>query len=320
MSSTFRHRTIAVTGGCGFIGSHLIHRLAGLGAKRIVAIDSLEYGRRQNLNPLPPQVEIVEHRLGAASHPAMRAALQGVDFLFHLAAEKHNQSIDSPLKVIDANIAGTHALLQAATECKVRKVVFTSSLYAYGRMDGPPFVETEIPRPQTVYGISKLAGEHLCWHFHRQFGLACVCLRFLFVYGPRQYANLGYKSVIVKSFQRLLAGEPPVINGDGRQVLDYVYVDDAVAATLLAMSSRVTFDVFNLASGNGIAVADLIQQIQRVAGTSFAPAFAPRDVTHGSSRVGSPEKMRSVLGFLPSTPLMTGLQHTYSWLKQSTPS
>lgn len=313
----FPRSTCVVTGGCGFIGSHLVRRLVSLGAKRVVSIDSLEYGRRQNLDPLPAQVDIVEHRLGSNSYPTLRAALQGADYIFHLAAEKHNQSIDSPQKVIDANISGTHELLRAAVDAKVRRVVFTSSLYAYGRMAGPPLVESEIPAPQTVYGISKLAGEHLCWHFNRKYGLPSMCLRYLFIYGPRQYANLGYKSVIVKNFQNLMSGTPPVINGDGQQVLDYVYVDDAVEATLLAMGADSEFDVLNLGSGRGISVADLVNQMQQVAGTSFSPVFAPPDVTHGSYRVGNPNKMKSMLGFSPRTTLIDGLSRTYSWLKQS---
>ena len=246
----------------------------------------------------------------------MMASLNGADYLFHLAAEKHNQSIDSPQKVIDANIAGTHSLLQAAVDCKVKKVVFTSSLYAYGRMEGPPFDESEMPQPQTVYGISKLAGEHLCWHFYRKFGLPSVCLRYLFIYGPRQYANLGYKSVIVKNFENLIAGRPPIINGDGQQTLDYVYVDDAVEATILAMSSAIKFDVLNLSTGNGIRVIDLIGQMQEVASTKHVPVFAPADVTQGSSRVGNSDKMNSSLGFTPTTPLLTGLQRTFEWLNQ----
>jgi UDP-glucose 4-epimerase len=309
--------TFMVTGGCGFIASHLISQLLAGGATRVIALDSLDYGRVENLPSPDPRLQIVQHRLGRESHCFLKEILAGVDYVFHLAAEKHNQSLDNPQKVIDANIAGTHALLQAAVECGVKKIVFTSSLYAYGRMQGVPYLESELPQPRTVYGISKLTGEHLCALFHQRHGLPFVCLRYLFVYGPRQYTNLGYKSVIVKNFQRLLAGEPPIINGDGRQTLDYVYVEDAVKATLRAMLSPLNSEVLNVATGSGVCVIDLIASMQEVAGTLFTPVFAPADVTHGSCRVGNPAKLKFALEFVPATPLLDGLKATFDWLKQA---
>lgn len=312
-------KTCFVTGACGFIGSHLVGKLRQVGAKRVVAIDSLEYGKRANLDLGHTDIEFFEHRLGSGSYDFLKKTLRETDLLFHLAAEKHNQSIDSPIKVIDANIAGTQALLQAAVDCGIKKVVFTSSLYAYGRMRGKPYSEDEIPEPRTVYGISKLAGEHLCAHFHQRYGLPFVALRYLFIYGPRQYANLGYKSVIVKNFQRLIAGQPPIINGDGRQALDYVFVNDCVEATVRAMESSLDAETLNIATGRPVSVVELIAEMQNVAGTNFDPVFAPADVTHDTFRVGNPARMQAKLGLVPSTPLATGLGATYEWL-QSNPS
>lgn len=307
---------VAITGGAGFIGCHLVRQLLALGVPRIVVLDSFEYGSRANLPEDPAgRVEVVEHRLCSASRPALLKALNGVDALFHLAAEKHNQSIDNPLKVIDANIAGTHELLAAAKECGVRKVVFTSSLYAYGRMSGAPFVETEIPRPETVYGMSKLSGEGLCHHFFTRHGLPSVSLRYMFVYGPRQFARQGYKSVIVKTFERLLAGQPPVVNGDGRQVLDYLFVDEVVRATLAAMTAPVVDEVINIGSGEGRSVNELIARIQKVAGTSYDPMPAPADVTHGSYRVCNNDRMKKLLSVTPTVSLDDGLSATFAWMK-----
>src|SRR5262249_59343500 len=133
------------------------------------------------------------------------------------------------------NVEGTHQLLTAAVRHGLRHVVFSSSLYAYGRMTGPPCVEDDCPQPTTVYGISKLAGEHLVRHFGKE--LPGTILRFYFVYGPRQFAGMGYKSVIVKNFERLLSSDPAVVYGDGRQALDYVYVDDVVDALLRSLTS-----------------------------------------------------------------------------------
>jgi UDP-glucose 4-epimerase len=309
--------TIMVTGGCGFIGSHLVRELHRRGAGRIIALDSLRYGDRSNLGGEVEGVEVVKFTLGFDEPSVLAAKLAGVRFLFHLAAEKHNQSKDDPLAVLRANVDGTYVLLDAAARAGVEKVVFTSSLYAYGRMSGPPFVEDEVPHPRTVYGISKLCGEHLLGHFHAEHGLAYDVLRYLFVYGPRQYAGMGYKSVIVKSFERLLAGEPPVVFGDGAQALDYVFVDDAVEATIGALESDVAGETMNVGSGAATTVRDLIALMQSVAGRSLPARNDPPDWTAGSSRVGDVAKIERLLGWRARTTLREGLEKTFRWMSEA---
>jgi UDP-glucose 4-epimerase len=306
---------VAVTGGAGFIGCHLVARLLKAGAKTVKIIDSFEYGSPQNLEFSGSSVEVHTVRLGAGTREVLIRHLQGVDYLFHLAAEKHNQSLDNPLKVIDANISGTYELLAAARDCSVKKVVFTSSLYAYGRMSGSPFVESEIPKPQTVYGLSKLAGENLCHHFQIKFGLPCMSLRYLFVYGPKQFARQGYKSVIVKNFERILLGQAPIINGDGQQALDYTFVDDVVELTLRAMVLPVDGEVVNICSGRGISVLTLTELMQGITQTKYAPTFASPDATQASSRVGDPSRMHSLLQYRPAISLEVGLRTTFEWMK-----
>ena len=308
-------RTFAVTGGGGFIGSHLVNELLAQGAARIVVVDSFEYGQSENLPVSDARLVVQSHRIGRESRLFLQQALEGVDFLFHLAAEKHNQSIDNPLKVIDANIAGTHELLIAARDSGIKKVVFASSLYAYGRMSGAPFAEDEIPRPETVYGMSKLAGETLCHHFEKKFELPCLSLRYLFAYGPKQFAHQGYKSVIVKNFERLIAGKPPQIRGDGQQSLDYVFVDDVVALTIKAMASNVSDRPLNICTGRAVTIVELTEAMQRVAGTDLAVMFTEADSTAGSSRVGNPMLMKELLGAMPETSLETGLSRTFEWMK-----
>ena len=317
MSDSLTDAVVMVTGGCGFIGSHLVHALAAHGAERIVVVDSLRYGKPENLGTLEDQVEIVQYTFGESPRDLLKPALEGVTHLFHLAAEKHNQSKDDPARVYQSNIIGTHTLFEDAVEAGVRKIVFTSSLYAYGRMTGAPFVETEVPQPRTVYGISKLAGEHILGHFGQTRGVAWNVLRYLFVYGPKQFAGLGYKSVILKNFERILRGEQPVILGDGAQELDYVFVDDVVDATLSAMESPVTNEVVNIASGQGTRVDELTEAMLRVSGSVLRPAYGPPDWTHGSSRVGNPERAAAVLGWRATTPLDAGLRRTFEWIRRN---
>jgi UDP-glucose 4-epimerase len=306
--------SIAVTGGCGFIGSHLVAGLVRRGAGRIVVIDSLRYGDRANLGALSERVEIVQHTLGFDPPERLAAALAGVAFLFHLAAEKHNQSKDDPVRVYRSNVEGTHSLYEQASAAGVKKIVFSSSLYAYGRTSGGPFVETELPEPHTVYGITKLTGEHILRYFAKQGGTQTVALRYLFVYGPKQFAGMGYKSVIVKNFGRLLGGEPPTIYGDGKQALDYVYVEDVVDATLRAMERSVDGEVINIGSGEPTSVEALVDTMIEVSGRSVAKLYGPPDWTAGSCRFAAVDKAARLLDWRATTPLTEGLARTYAWL------
>lgn len=312
----FQNATVAVTGGCGFIGSHLVERLRRSGA-RVVAIDSLAYGRPENLDLSDPDIKIEQLELRNGCSERLAQLLTNVNYVFHLAAEKHNQSINSPERLLDANVIGTYELLKAAVETGVKKVVFASSLYAYGRMSGPPMSEEEVPVPHTVYGISKLGGEHLCRHFSMQRALPAVSLRLFFVYGPRQYTGLGYKSVIIKNFDRMLNGQKPLVYGDGNQKLDYVYVDDVVSALLLAMTGTEECEVFNVGSGAGVSVNELTALMMEVSGLDTTYEYGPADFTNGSSRVANTSKFKDHFGLQPRVPLVDGLRRTFDWMTSS---
>lgn len=311
-----RNSVVAVTGACGFIGSHLVERLLAIGAKKVVALDSLEYGTTENL-PNDRRVQFVKHKLGTDSSSALNEHLKAVDYLFHLAAEKHNQSKNSPEKVITANVTGMHHLLEAAMKNNVKKVVFSSSLYAYGRMSKPKLKETDVILPQTVYGMTKASGEYLLKYFSVQTGLEYNVLRYFFVYGPRQYSDLGYKSVIVSNFNKILEGRNPTVYGDGRQTLDYIYIDDVIDATLMAMITPVSGEVFNIGSGRETAIEYLTTVMLKVSKSKLEKEYLPPDWTRGTYRVGDVSKARKILGFKAETSLEKGLTRTFEWLQNN---
>lgn len=311
----FAGRRVLVTGGCGFIGAHVVAALLREDAAGVVVLDRIDPPPARRGAMADPRVRVVRHRLGSDPRADLDAALDGVALVVHLAAEKHRPSLDDPEEMLTSNIVGTRRLYESAARAGVAKLVFASSLYAYGRVQGPPMDEAECPRPATLYGLSKLFGEQLLG-LHAGAGLAGDVLRFFFVYGPGQWAGSGYKSVIVRSFERLAAGEEAVVNGDGRQALDYVYIDDVVEAVLRSLLAPGGGRLLNVGSGQATAVGDLVARIVAVAGSDRPPAHAPADWTHGSHRVGAVDRIRAALDWTPAVGLDDGLRRTWEWIRR----
>jgi UDP-glucose 4-epimerase len=309
-------RHALVTGGAGFIGSHLVEALLARGARRVTIVDSMRFANAHHAHLASDRVAVIRHALGADPIAALAPVLADAELLFHLAAEKHNQSLPTPEQLLASNVTGTYALFDAAARAGCKKVVFSSSLYAYGRVAGAPLVESELSPPWSLYGISKLTGEHLAGHVRRVHGVRAVSLRYFFTYGTRQFPGTGYKSVIVTNFERLRRGEAPVIFGDGEQALDYLYVDDVVEATIRAMELPVDGEVMNIGSGEATTINVLTRTMLEVAGQAVTPVHGAADWTAGTARVADPAKARRLLdGWRPAVSLRDGLARTYEWVK-----
>lgn len=293
-------KKFVVTGGAGFIGSALANRLAE--KNQVTAIDNLSSG---NWSRCSAGVQKYEMDLVSASQEQINEVFSGVDFVFHLAAVKLNSPNTTSIDIFKSNVDVSLKVFQAASFNNARKLVFSSSLYAYGHQ-GPDSMEEDQPTfPRTFYGISKLVGENLLEVNSKETGLKFVNARLFFVYGPGQYADGGYKSVITKTFELKSRFLPAEIYGSGQQVLDYIYIDDCVAALIDLMGSPFQGTV-NVSTGIGTSISSLIEKINSRFGNSDI-TYLPADSTEGTSRVGSPRKLSDLLGWSPNTSIDQGL-------------
>ncbi len=295
-----------VTGGAGFISSHIVEALLARG-ERVRALDNFATGKRENL-PASPNLQIVE---GDIRNPdTVCQAMQDVTCVFHLAAlVSVPQSMADPGPTHEVNVSGTLNVLQAARQAGVKRLVFSSSCAVYGDNDDLPLKEVAAPRPLSPYAASKLAGELYCQAFFSAYGLPTVCLRYFNVYGPRQNPNGDYAAVIPKFVRRIQAGQPPIIYGDGRQTRDFVHVSDIARANLAASErEQAVGQVLNVASGQRVSLLDLVDMLSELGGTRFEPQFQPArpgDILHSA---GDPGRLADVLGYKAQMALVDGLK------------
>jgi UDP-glucose 4-epimerase len=301
-----------VTGGIGFIGHHLVNLLVDAG-ETCAVLDNARSGNWSNLNS---KAFRVDRSLEDMTDAELEACLNGVDTLYHLAAEKYNSSSMTPNRVIEVNVASTDRLFAAAVKVGVKRIVFTSSLYAYGSVGPKIMDETDVPAPWTHYGISKLSGEHLLMANCAGTDTSWNTARLFFIYGPRQFAEGGYKSVIQSNFERLSQGKNVTIKGDGNQRLDYVFIDDCIRALHTLGTSDVSGKVVNVASGKSFSVQDVLRAMCRVAGREFAPDFLPKDWTHDTDRRGGRGLIGELFGWSPEVELEMGLREIWGWLNE----
>ena len=306
-----------VTGGAGFIGSHIASALASAGA-RVRIIDDLSTGYRENLEEIRGEVDFIHASL--AEEEPLRKALEDVELVFHEAAiPSVPRSVENPRQTHIASVESTFSLLLASREKKVRRIIYAASSSAYGDQPTLPKVESMLPEPLSPYAVAKLVGEYYCQVFTRVYGLETVSLRYFNVFGPRQDPSSQYSGVISRFISALLGGERPVIYGDGEQSRDFTYIDNVVDANLKAAeSSRAIGQVLNIANGERISLNQLLDELKSLTGKSDVVANyrAPRagDVKHSLADISL---ARSLLGFEPRVDLRAGLQLTIDWWAKS---
>ena len=300
-----------VTGGAGFIGSHLAHALVQRG-DTVRIVDNFSSGRRENV---PAGVEVIEGDLADAGVAAR--AVAGCEYVLHQAAiPSVPRSVKDPLGTHRANVDGTVQLLVAARDAGVKRLVFAGSSSSYGNSAVLPKREDMRPAPITPYAFQKYVGEQYCQMFTSLYGLETVTTRYFNVFGPRQAPDSPYSGVISLFIKALLAGQPPMIHGDGRQTRDFTYVANVVDGVLRAATAEgVAGEVINVATGGRISLRELARSLKLLVGSEIVPTFGPAREGDVKDSQADIFKARKLLGYEPTIPFEEGLRRTVEWFK-----
>ena len=308
-----------VTGGAGFIGSHLVEALLEQG-RDVRVLDDFSTGDPANLDEVSGRIDVVEADITDAA--TVQEAMRGVELVFHQAAlASVPRSVANPMATHRACVDGTLNVLVAARDAKVRRVVYAASSSAYGNSERLPKTETDPTAPLSPYAVSKLAGEQYCAAFTEVYGVQTVRLRYFNVFGPRQTPDSPYAAVIPLFMQALAEGERPVVNGDGRQSRDFTYVGDVVRANLLAAeAAKASGKVYNVAGGRRITLLELLEELGRIMGVEPDPRFVPPrpgDVKHSQADI---RRAWEDLGYRPETSIAQGLEECVAWFHERVPA
>lgn len=302
-------RKCLVTGGAGFIGSHLVDNLLTAGWQ-VAVLDDLSTGKQANLQAAANRIEFF--RASVLDSDAAQRAVAGCEVVFHLAAlPSVARSVADPLRSHEVCATGTLRALDAARRAGVRRVVYSASSSAFGGTPGTIRREDDAVAPLSPYAAAKLAGEHYCQAFTASYGLETVRVRYFNIFGPRQDADNPYAGVIALFCKLMLEGQTPTIQGDGLQSRDFTFVANAVQATIKAAGAPAAAgQVYNIGNGSNTTVLDLVKSLNKLLGTNLQPTFGPPragDVRHSQADIS---KARRDLGYEPSVSFLEGLRHT----------
>jgi len=309
-------RKVVVTGGAGFIGSHVSEELAKRGYY-VIILDDISTGRVKNIELLLKKKTVEFLQGSIADLPLLQKLSQGVEYVFHQAAIPNvARSIENPKATHEVNATGVLNVLLAARDNGVKKLIYASSSAVYGDTPTLPKSEDMTPNPKSPYAVTKLAGECYCRVFQEVYGLPTICLRYFNVYGPRQDLNSQYAAVIPMFIKKVSEKNPPIIFGDGEQTRDFTFVKDAVEASILAAESNAT-GVFNIARGESITINQLAELTIKLMGNNVEPVHAeprPGDIRHSLADISKAKSF----GYNPRYSLEEGLRETIRRFKNET--
>ena len=304
---------ILVIGGAGFLGSHIVDQLTETGAREIVVLDDFIRGTRANLADAvrDSRVQVVEGSI--TDLPLLRELMAGTDYVFHLAALWLYECVHEPRSALEVNVVGTYNVVETAQQAGVTKVVYSSSASVYGDAAFTPMTEDHPFNNRTMYGATKIAGEQFFRAFYEQHKSDYVGLRYMNIYGPRMDYRGTYVSVIMKVLDRIHAGEPPIIFGDGSQAYDFVHVADVARANILALQADATDEFFNIGIGVKTTIRELVDRLLEITGSDLEPEYRPQEQMFVTHRVGSTDKAERLLDFRATIPLEEGLRSVVEW-------
>jgi UDP-glucose 4-epimerase len=297
------------------IGSTIAEQLAVTDVGEILVLDNFVRGRMANLETALESGKVTVIDGDIRDQRTVKRAMAGIDVVFHQAAIRITQCAEQPRQALEVMVDGTYNVLEATVEAQVKRVVAASSASVYGAATQFPTPESHHPYGnRTLYGASKTFNEGLLRSFHDMYGLSYMALRYFNVYGPKMDIYGVYTEVLIRWMERIAAGQPPLIMGDGRQTMDFVYVADVARANILAAESSLSDEVINVASGQETSLLELASALTKVMDSDLGPEFAPeRKVNAVPRRLADTTAAQQLLGFEPETSLMDGLRHLVDW-------
>lgn len=315
MTAKWKNVKVLITGGAGFVGSHLADSLVSLGVKEVRVLDDLSRGRLKNLRCALASGRVTFYQGDVRDRKEVLRAAQGCEYLFHLAAWRIHRCEADPDQALEVMIEGTQNVLAASAQAEVRRVVYASSASVYGQATQFPTPETHPPYANdTLYGWSKLLGEGLMHWYVKRGAFSGVCLRFFNVYGPRMDVEGKYTEVMIRWIIALLRGQRPVIHGDGSASYDFVHVRDVVRACILAATSRQEWGIYNVGTGRETSLLELAQTIAHLLGKSdIKPELLVARAPSVSRRCACLKAINRDLGYFPTVSLSDGLADLIRW-------
>jgi UDP-glucose 4-epimerase len=310
-----QNKRILITGGAGLVGSHIADLLVKEGVSEIIILDNFTRGCRENLAWTQANGPLVIVEGDIRDRQLLADIMQGVDIVFHQAAIRITQCAEEPRLALEVLADGTFNILEAAVTAGVKKVVAASSASIYGMAENFPTTESHHPyNNRTIYGAAKTFNEGLFRSFYEMYGLNYVGLRYFNVYGPRMDIYGVYTEVLIRWMERIVAGQPPLIFGDGEQTMDFVYIEDIARANILAAKADITDEVFNIASGVETSLNDLAHSLLKVMGSDLQPEYKPeRKVNPVQRRLADVSKAKELLEFEAQVSLEEGLSRLVTW-------
>jgi UDP-glucose 4-epimerase len=308
-------KKIAVIGGAGLVGSHIVDQLIQEPVKEILIYDNFARGTRANLAESVKNSKVRIAEASMTDMDALKRELQDVDGVFLLASLWLGECVNEPRSAWETNVMGTWNVVEACHDLGIQRVVYSSSASVYGNALLTPMTEEHPFNNRTTYGATKIANEQMFRAIYEQHKLPYVGYRYMNIYGPRMDYEGTYVSVIMKALDRIFAGQPPIIFGDGSQMYDFIYVEDVAKANILGMKANCADEFFNIGMGVGTTINELVDMLLELTGSDLKPEYLPQAQSFVTHRIGSTEKAEKLLNFKATTPLLEGLRRVVDWRK-----